>query len=63
MTAGHSWRRARVNPNSGLNDERTLDKLEIQRRFRAARKVGWGIVTECDLPLALIDNLEGLQGP
>ena len=52
-----------VKPSAALNDARTLEKLEIERRFWVERHVDWGIVTERDLPPVLIANLEWLQGP
>lgn len=52
-----------IKPASALNDTRTLEKLEIERRFWAEREVDWGLVTERDLPPVLISNLEWLQGP
>lgn len=47
-----------IKPCSALDDARTLEKLEIERRFWAEREVDWGIVTEHDLPPVLIANLE-----
>lgn len=46
-----------VKPSSALADERTLAKLEIERRYWAARSSRWNLVTERELPHALIHNL------
>ena len=52
-----------VKPAADLDDARTLEKLEIERRYWAEQEISWGIVTERDLPPVLIANLEWLQGP
>jgi hypothetical protein len=50
-------------PAVALDDARTLEKLEIERRYWAEQEISWGIVTDRDLPPVLIANLEWLQGP
>lgn len=50
-----------VKPSSKLQHERTLQKLEIERRYWAARKIDWGIVTEREIPTTLADNIELLH--
>ena len=47
-----------VKPAADLDDARTLEKLEIERRYWAEQEISWGIVTERDLPPVLIANLE-----
>lgn len=44
-----------------LGDERTLEKLEIERRYWETQGIDWGIVTERHLPDVLVKNLEWLS--
>lgn len=48
-----------LKPGKGL--ERTLEKFEIERAYWSGREVDWSIVTEKDLPTALIQNLDWLR--
>jgi hypothetical protein len=48
-----------LNPGKGL--ERTLEKFEVERAYWSGREVDWSIVTEKDLPTALIQNLDWLR--
>lgn len=50
-----------IKPSSELAKARTIEKLEIERRYWSVRGVDWGIVTERELPSALLRNLELLQ--
>ena len=50
-----------VKPTSQLDEIRTLEKQEIERRYWQAKGVGWGIVTELDLPAQRIKNLRWLH--
>lgn len=45
-----------------LGKPRTIEKLEIERRYWAAQCVDWGIITERELPPVFCRNLELLQG-
>ena len=51
-----------VKPSEALGKPRTVEKLEIERRYWAVQGVDWGIVTERELPPNLMRNLELLQG-
>lgn len=51
-----------IKPAEDLGKPRTIEKLEIERRFWAAQGVDWAIVTERELPTVLCRNLELLQG-
>ncbi len=51
-----------VKPSEALGKRRTVEKLEIERRYWAAKGIDWGIVTERELPANLLCNLELLQG-
>lgn len=44
-----------------LRSRRTLEKLEIERRYFQARDIGWGIVTENDIPRVLAKNVEWIH--
>jgi hypothetical protein len=44
-----------------LSSQRTLEKLELEKRYWQARKIDWGIVTERDIPLVLAKNVELLH--
>ena len=44
-----------------LASKRTLEKLEVERRYWQSRQVDWGIVTEKELPLVLVQNCRLLR--
>jgi len=44
-----------------LSDRRTLEKLEIERRYWEARGIDWGIVTEHEIPTELANNVDFLH--
>ncbi|MUG92904.1 heteromeric transposase endonuclease subunit TnsA [Scytonema sp. UIC 10036] len=44
-----------------LLSERTLEKLEIERRYWLKRDIDWGIVTEHEIPETLAKNVEWLH--
>jgi hypothetical protein len=44
-----------------LQSERTLEKLEIERRYWQNRDIDWGIVTEQEIPQALAKNVDWLH--
>jgi hypothetical protein len=44
-----------------LQSERTLEKLEIERRYWHNRNIDWGIVTEQEIPQALTKNVDWLH--
>lgn len=51
-----------VKPASELDDERTLEKLEIDRRYWSDWKgTDWGLITDYDLPKQRIKNLHWLH--
>ena len=51
-----------VKPASELDDLRTLEKLEIDRRYWSELKgVDWGLITDHDLPKQRIKNLRWLH--
>jgi len=42
---------------AALDDQRTLEKLEIERRYWAARSTRWQLVTERELPRPVVQNV------
>ena len=50
-----------VKPSSTLNNTRTLEKLEIERRYWERKGINWKIVTERELPIVKIRNIEWLH--
>ncbi len=48
-------------PAQGLQSQRTLEKLEIERCYWLKRNVDWGIVTEREIPEALVNNVKWLH--
>ena len=50
-----------VKPSSALDNTRVLEKLEIERRYWAKKGIDWKIVTERELPIVKIRNIEWLH--
>ncbi|MFT3689815.1 TnsA endonuclease N-terminal domain-containing protein [Paenirhodobacter sp.] len=51
-----------IKPSETLGPPRTIEKLEIERRYWTGRGIDWGIVTEREQHPILLRNLELLQG-
>lgn len=51
-----------VKPARELDKDRTLEKLEIERRYWNTRGIDWALITEHDLPEQRIKNLRWLHG-
>lgn len=49
-----------VKPSSRLRDERTLQKLEIERQYWERRSVPWYLITEHELPEVPLRNIQFL---
>lgn len=47
-----------VKPSNVLGSNRTVDKLEIERRYWAERHVQWCVLTEQDIPKTVARNIE-----
>jgi len=47
-----------VKPAKDLCSERVLEKFEIERRYWVRRGVDWAVVSDCDLPVELIKNIQ-----
>ena len=50
-----------IKPSADLASPRTLEKLEIERVYWSARNVNWRILTEKEVPRALVKNLRWLH--
>ena len=50
-----------IKQSEELEDNRILEKFEIERIYWESRQVDWGIVTERDLPYTLIRNVEWIH--
>jgi TnsA endonuclease N terminal/TnsA endonuclease C terminal len=50
-----------VKYSADLSSQRTLEKLELERRYWQARNIDWGIVTERDISHVLAKNVEILH--
>lgn len=50
-----------IKPKEELQSKRTLEKLEIERRYWEARNISWGIVTEREIPRVLAENVKWLH--
>lgn len=58
----HEIEQARaIKPASDLQSQRTLEKLEIERRYWERRNVDWGVVTEKETPKTFVENLKWLR--
>lgn len=49
-----------VKPCSALEDQRTVEKLEIERRYWQEKDVPWFLVTENQIPKVVFSNIEWL---
>jgi len=45
-----------------LSDPRTIEKLEIERRYWQSKKIPWFLVTEKEIDKVVVDNIEWLYG-
>ncbi|RNB79753.1 heteromeric transposase endonuclease subunit TnsA [Brevibacillus fluminis] len=50
-----------VKPSIKLEDKRTIEKFEIERAYWQEHGISWGIVTEKELHLPLIKNIEWVR--
>lgn len=58
-TNGNSTMMARTTKYAtDLNDLRTIEKFEIERTYWSEQGVDWGIVTEFEIPKALVHNVD-----
>jgi hypothetical protein len=50
-----------VKPSTELSKKRVAEKLELERRYYAAKGIDWGIVTEQEIPKILAGNIEWIH--
>jgi len=50
-----------VKPSADLGSPRTLEKLEIERVYWTSRNITWRILTERELPVALVKNMKWVR--
>ncbi|BAY22643.1 Tn7-like transposition protein A [Calothrix sp. NIES-2100] len=50
-----------VKPAKELDNKRTIEKFEIERRYWESRNTSWGIVTEHEIPSVLTNNIAHLH--
>lgn len=53
------WARA-IKPSSQLQKQRVIEKLEIERIYWQTNNISWGIVTEREMPMVLVKNIDYL---
>ncbi|MCY9661298.1 TnsA endonuclease N-terminal domain-containing protein [Paenibacillus chondroitinus] len=46
-----------IKPEDGLENDRIIEKLEIERRFWKERSIDWAIVTENEIPENIVRNI------
>jgi hypothetical protein len=49
-----------VKPSSKLEDKRTVEKLEIERRYWLQKEIPWFLTTEKQIPSTVFKNIEWL---
>ena len=47
-----------VKPSSVLDEKRVIEKFEVERLYWAERNVDWGIVTEKEIPMDIVKNIQ-----
>lgn len=50
-----------IKPSKELENERTIEKFEIERSYWEQRGIDWGIITEKEMPKNMIENVEWLH--
>lgn len=60
LTAGEDVVRT-VKEGSALSDDRTVEKLDIEREYWHRRGVSWGVIVAEDLPTPLVQNVKWLH--
>lgn len=50
-----------IKPSEQLDDPRVIEKLELERRYWARKKVTFLILTEKDIPKSVVENVQWLQ--
>jgi hypothetical protein len=50
-----------IKPSKELENERTIEKFEIERSYWGNRGIDWGIITEKEIPKDMVENMEWLH--
>lgn len=50
-----------VKPSKELENQRVIEKFEIERAYWEERGIDWGIITEKEIPKNLVENVEWLH--
>ncbi|PFR23995.1 heteromeric transposase endonuclease subunit TnsA [Bacillus cereus] len=50
-----------VKPSNELGKKRVQEKFEIERCYWEQKNIDWGIITEQDIPLPLVNNLKRIR--
>lgn len=50
-----------IKPSKKLEDNRTIEKFEIERAYWESRGIDWGIITEKEIPKIMVENVEWLH--
>ena len=50
-----------IKPSNELENQRTIEKFEIERAYWESRGIDWGIVTEKEIPKDMVENVEWLH--
>lgn len=58
---GVSYRARTIKPSEALENERNIEKFEIERQYWFKRNISWGIVTEHEIPPVLAKNIDWIS--
>ncbi|OJD60902.1 heteromeric transposase endonuclease subunit TnsA [Bacillus sp. NH11B] len=50
-----------IKPSKELENERIIEKFEIERSYWEIRGIDWGIITEKEIPKDMVENVEWLH--
>lgn len=50
-----------VKPSKELEDPRVIEKFEIEREYWLRNGIDWAIVTERELPMVFVKNIQTFQ--
>ncbi|SOC41745.1 TnsA endonuclease N-terminal domain-containing protein [Ureibacillus acetophenoni] len=50
-----------VKPSKDLENERIIEKFEIERTYWESRGIDWGIITDNEIPKDMVENVEWLH--
>jgi hypothetical protein len=61
QSMGVSYQARTIKPSEALENERTIEKFEIERQYWLKRNISWGIVTEHEIPLVVAKNIDWIS--